>query len=503
MFREARSVIAQLGRSPAYVLLSVLVLGLGLGAATATFVVLESVILHPLPFPDADRLAILWKTSSQFGDSISINPDPEEAERWRESATRFESIEIEKSRSMLHRPQEGPTEAWSTLHVSPDFLRFLGVEPAAGRMFGEGDAGVALIDYRRYRRDFGGDPSVLGSTVTLDGETVTIVGVLPRRFRRPSGFAGRVDAILPLSADDARGNVVARLKPGVEIAEAERELDFLLAQASSDEESAAANPMAAAEWKSRVQHPGDMTGGRTAEILWTLMAAMLVVLLLACTNVASLFLTRGLARRRMLAIRHALGASRAELVRPLVLEAAAIGALATLVAWWIAVSELALVRRFRPDSLEYLDAIGTTGRVPGFVFLITLLALTLYGILPALRVVATVDTDDLRQGGSSGDPSSQRLRSLLVATQVALSFVLLASGLLLFDHLRELRDVDLGYRPEGVVAARVQLPDWRLEDAEAVAASQLRLVDGLREWPVDSPARPSRQCTHSVRRRGR
>ncbi|HVS64715.1 MAG TPA: ADOP family duplicated permease [Thermoanaerobaculia bacterium] len=456
---EVRTAIRFGRRSRASSLVAILTLALAIGASTAIYSTLEHVVLHPLPFEQSDRLVILWRKAEQMGGSLMVNPSRELLDHWRENARSFAQIEGIAIEQLTVDEATG-AETWTALRSSPDYLRLLGRDLERGRMFAaaERDQRPALISYARWRRDYGGSDEVLGQPLRLDGELHTVVGVLPAHFPTPIGSPDPVDVLLPVVDLEASLQGIGRLAPGVTVEQARDELDHLLAQIELDDDFT---------WKAAVLQPTELLG-TLPETLWTLMASVLVVLLVACTNVGGLLLGRHARRRRELALRSALGASRRRLGVQLFLESAWLSLVAGALGFALAAGGVEVIRRLRPEGMEALERARVSPEALAFALAASFAAAALAGLVPALRSARRLDAGDLRAGlGATADRAQNRLRAALVIGQVALSFLLTVAGILLVQHVRNLRALDLGFEAERMAIAQVRLPQHSFAAEEA------------------------------------
>jgi predicted permease len=466
-----RRALRSLARSPGFTLVAVLTLALGIGANTALFSAVDSLLLHPLPFPGGERMVQVWQTNPKGG--MSTSPMTEVTEAWK-GAHSFEGAEPFSGRRVLLRKGEG-TEYGSAMLVTPSFLSFLGERPALGRGFSaeEAKAGgprVAMLSYGVWKDRYGGDPAVLGRTIPIDGKPYTVVGVMPPSVTE-LGLSGRTDVWLPLRDDEREDggvpttNLWARLRPGVGAAAAEGELNDIRSRLTESV------PFFEG-WKAKLRRPQDFLEGSLATALRVLLGAVGLVLLVACANVAGLLLARGTERRREMAIRSALGAGRGALIRQLLTESVVLsllgGALGVLLARW----GVAAVGGLRPESLAALDHVGVDRRALLFTLAVSVATGLLFGLVPALRASSVRPGEELKAGGhgSIGRAGGGRLRAALVAGEVALSVVLLIGAGLLIRTLSGLAHVDPGFRTEGLVVARLELPTERYREAAAFDA---------------------------------
>jgi putative ABC transport system permease protein len=484
LLQDLRYAVRRLLQSPAFTVVAVLTLALGIGATTAVFSVVNSLLLHPLPFPDAERIVYVWQTSPDA--AMSTTPPEDLAENWRLRSHSFEAMEPFTAKRVLLGGEAEPAYLDANL-VSPTFLSFLGERPALGRSFAPEEAAaggpqVALLGHGTWIERFGSDREVLGRTISLDGRPFTIIGVMPRSLTRLG--MSNAEVWLPLRPDlqgdegVALLNLLGRLRPGVTTAQAEKELNAIRAGLT---ETA---PFFRG-WRAKLLRPQDFIAGSLRTTLLVLFGAVGLVLLIACANVAGLLLTRAAGRGRELAVRTALGASRGALVRQLLVESLVLavvgGALGALLALW----GVEAVTRFRPDTLGDLGRVGVDSRALLFTGGATVLSALLFGLWPALRASQAGPLEALKSGtpGSIGPSRRTRLRSVLVATEVALSVVLLVGAGLLLRTLVRLGQVDPGFRAEGLVTARIALPEAARRDPAGFDDFARALEERVRSLP--------------------
>ncbi len=482
--RDVRFGWRKLAREPGFAAVAVLTLALGIGANTAIFSVVDAVLLRPLPYPDADRLVKIWETTPEgVTDNVVSSANYVD---WREQATSFSVMGAHSWYSgMTLTGVEDPVRLRVT-RITPSALAALGVQAEVGRTFTEadGDPGapyVGLISHRLWAGRFGADPGVIGQTLTLDGIPVTVVGVMPASFGFPDP-AVDVWAVLRFDAEDRANrrshqwNVVARLADGVSMERAQAEMDAIADRIAVD-------------------HPEDMTGwgvnvvplrrdlvGEARTLLLVLMGVVGVVLLLTCVNLANLLLARASAREREVAVRGALGAGRARVVRQLLVESLLIGVLGGGAALLVVSVGLDAMVALAPSDIPLLDGVRMDPVVAGFTLATTLLATLLFGLVPALRATAGAPAETLR-GSRGAGVAHGRLRAGLLVAEVALAVVLVVGAGLLLRSMARLNAVDPGLDPDNVLVMLVDLPSARYGTTEEHLAFYRPLLDRVRGLP--------------------
>lgn len=486
--QDVRYAIRTLIARPSFAVVIIGTLGLGIGANTAIFSVVNGVLLRPLPVLEPDRLVRPDVIAPHTGFQISASvPNVRD---WRERNRSFQTFGANAGRSRTLTGGDVP-EVLETRIVIGDFFETLGVEPALGRVIRadetfEGAPAIAVLTHAFWQRQFGGRMDVLGQTLTLNGESFEVVGVMPPDFVFPYGTT---DLFLPMgyfeqnlcwrNRDCSQGAwVVARLADGVTLEMAQQDMDRVQRELEAEQGEQVAGL--------RLVGLADQYVGEIRSRLWLLMGAVGFVLLIACANVASLLLARGEGRRREIALRTALGADRARVVRQFLTESlilAGLGGLLGLALAWIGVQAIVpLIADAIPSAV--VDRIGLDPTVLLFTSGAVLAAGILFGLAPTLRASRTDLVRELKEGGrGSAGPSRQRMRSGLVVAEVALSLVLLIGAGLMVQSLSRLRGVDKGFNEESVFTARVALPAFKYEDKEAVWGFFDRLLEGVSAEP--------------------
>ena len=485
LWQDIRFGFRTLLRSPATSVVALLTLALGIGANTAIFSVVNGVLLQPLPYPDPGDLVVVLESNPGLGfPRFSVSPP--NFDDWRRQNQVFESMAAVSVGRFNLTGGERP-EAVYGAQVTPELFRTLGVAPALGRGFlpEEGRAGgpkVVVLSHALWQRRFGSDPGIVNRQILIDGESFTVIGVMPSSFRFPS----RGEVWMPLPWDfppESRGghflNVVGRLKDGITLERARTEMKAIAARLELQ------YPDSNKGWTTDLRLLQDATVEGVRPALLLLLAAVAFVLLIACANVANLLLARLASREREIAVRTALGAGRVRLVRQMVTESIVLflvgGALGLLLATW---ATRALVA-FYGDSLPRQQEVGIDSRVLLFTLVLALVTGILFGLAPALSATSGGLFGALKEGGRAvaGGARGRLMRNLLVLGEVAVALVLLVGAGLLLRSFARLRAVDPGFRPKGVLTAEIILPAKKYAEQEPQILFTRELLDRLRAIP--------------------
>ena len=493
--QDFRFALRQLRKSPGFTTVAVLTLALGIGANTAVFSILYSALLKPLPYRDASRLMVLNETTPNVGVVSVSYPNFLD---WRaQSHTFSEMAALDTVAFNLSGVTE--PESISGLAVSPNFLAMMGIRPVIGRDFEtaeeqSGTAPVAILSYSLWQRRFGGEASALGRNIVLDGRDFTIVGVLPSDFLVPSNG----DVLIPIGvwitnhAEEAHGRadrgdmtIMGRLAPGISLKQATADMEAIEAQLAKE------YPAADDHYGVAVQTLRDALVGQTRPALLVLFAAVTFVLLIACANVANLFLVRGTGRTKEMAVRMALGASTSRIFAQMLTESLVVSVLGGLFGLGVAFAGVRGIGRLIPAALLPGGTVGLNIPVLFFTAGIVLLAALVFGITPALRWNRTDVQSELKDGNRSSSASTahSRVRGALVITEAALALVLLVGAGLMMKSLYRLLHVDPGFRPNQLLTMTISLrPDQYSKDA-AVRNFWQQVLQRVRELPgVESAA---------------
>ncbi|HEY1583751.1 MAG TPA: ABC transporter permease, partial [Chthoniobacterales bacterium] len=505
MLNDLRYAFRQLIKSPAFTFVAVLTLALGIGANSAIFSVIDAVLLRSLPFPNPDRLTMIWAGSPQHpGENKQVHSLPDFRDLRAQNHT-FAAISAYTGASAIWGTGES-SENVSGLAASSDIFDVLQVRPLLGRGFSSEDdkpesAHVVVISHPFWQRRFAGDPKIIGKQATVAGKVYIITGVMPPGWKFPIQRE-QVDYIAPLvplfsgqspNYLERRGahflSIVGRMKPGVDLHSATADLQTIAAQLAKQYPDTDAG---------RSEHvvplQSDLVGDVKPALL-ILLAAVALVLLIACANVANLFLARAATREREIAIRTALGAGRFQIVRQLLFETLVLallgGAAGLLLACW----SVDLVRAIGPSDLPRLEEIRVNGPVVAFTFGIACLTSLIFGLIPALQASRPQVEQSLKEAarGSTGGARSHRLRSAFVVSQFALSLVLLVGAGLLMRSFSHLRAVQPGFEAQGVVTFWQSLPKARYGDVDQQRQffdqllTKLTALPGIEEAGIASP----------------
>jgi len=487
--RDARYAWRGLWRSPGFAAATILTLGLGIGATTAIFSAVDALLLAPLPYRDSGRLVFVWSDMTEEGYPRAPLSGPELADL-RQRATRFGGFgAIWSSSAALNG--EGEPEQIRIGRVTTDFFSVLGAEATVGRTFREGDdaknaeARILLGD-ALWRRRFGGDASIVGRRILVNGQPTTVVGVMPSSFRLllppDSAVPDDLEAFVPFWPGMTEGNrgqqflrVVGRLKPGATLAEGKGEVDAIAARVSKEFPEYGS---AGRRYNTVGLHDDGVREVRPA--LLALFGGVGILLLITCVNVAGLLAARAAARRPEIALRVALGAGRGRLFRQCLVEGVVLAGLGAVAGLAVAQGALRLLVAARPASLDRIAAAGIDGRVLAFTAGTSLLWGVLLSLAPLSEVARTSAVAGLK---GAGPGARSRTRNALVAAQVALGVVLAVGAGLVGRTFLRLQAVDPGFRADNVLSFRLALPDSRYEDAAAFNAFCRRFESELRALP--------------------
>jgi predicted permease len=458
--RDLRSGVRLLGRNPGFTVAAVVALALGIGASAAIFTVVNAVLLRPLAYGHPEGIAVLLH---QGRNPVS----PANYLDWRRMNDVFSGMGAAESWSpnLVDSDtggSDGRAESVSAVRVAPGLLDFLEVPPLMGRLFlpDEDEAGhekEIVLGYRVWQRRFGGDRHVLGRTVRLNGESYSVVGVMPRGFEFPPFWERGAELWAPLPLGSRKTSrtgsslrVFARLKPGRTVAEASAQMASLTARLERE------NPGTNRDVTVRSIHETVVRGVRPA--LLVLLAAVAFVLVIACANVAHMLLARAAARQKEVAVRTALGASRSRVVRQLLTESVVLASVGGALGLLLAYAGVRALVRLGPD-IPRLEGVSVDGRILAFTLIVSLVTGVAFGLAPALQASRRDLTDALREGerGSTEGGGRSRLRSLLVGSELSLALVLTVGAGLMIRSFLALAAIDPGFDPKNVLTMVVSV----------------------------------------------
>ncbi|MEW5984067.1 MAG: ABC transporter permease [Acidobacteriota bacterium] len=487
LLHDARMGVRLLAKRPGFTALAAATLAIGIGASTLIFSVVEAVLLTPPPFRDPDRLVVVWEHNIPRDRKTNV-VSPANFLAWRDAQQSFTDLGAFSitATGSLTSPGREPEQVGLQL-ATAQLFPILGIDALVGRTFlaeeDHPDNDVALISHRLWQRRFGGSASAVGGIVTVSGRVRTIVGVMPPTFDL---LDRKVDLWLPAgfsdTARDAGGRwliPVARLRPGVELAQAQADMNRITARLAAE------FPDRNAGWASNVVLLGEQLVGAVRPALGVLLAAVGFVLLIACVNVANLLLARATSRQRELAVRAALGAGRFRLVRQLLVESLALASVGAvggvlLASWGLGTLLSATAEQF---PIPRLETASLDGRVLAFAVILSLATAVMFGLAPAVSASRLNLNDALREGARGTSARHGRLRASLVVAEVALAIILLAGAGLLVRSFQHLMAVDPGFEPERVLAFQISLPGATYNDPSSRVTFFRNLTTRLTRLP--------------------
>jgi putative ABC transport system permease protein len=490
--KDIRYGVRSLLKTPGFTAIAIITLALGIGASTAIFTVVNATLLRGLPYQDPETLVHLWETTpqKQFPEREASYPDYLD---WKQNQVFSGLAAYSGGGGFVLERREG-NEVIAAGRVTTNFFSLLGVNPILGRLFQEnedkpGSGRVVLLTYGSWQRLFGGDNSAVGRTLTLSGSPYTVIGVLPSSFQ----FAPRGEAELwvPLVLNETQisrrymhwVNVVARLKPGKSLEQAQAGMQPIAQHIAGDYSDSHAGTAI-------ILRPlREQFVGKVKPLLFTLFAAVGFVMLISCANIANLLLVRAGARQKEIAIRAALGAGRFRILRQLLVESlllAIIGGLVgLLLARWGVDALIAAIPAEQLNRMPYLRGLGIDNRILLFTVTLSIFTGLIFGLAPAWLAAQLDLQSALKEGGRiSGALTRTRLRNVLVVSELALAFVLLVGAGLMTKSLNRLLQVSPGFNPENLLTFNLRLPPARFnDDPKGTAAFHQQLLERLETIP--------------------
>jgi putative ABC transport system permease protein len=496
-WRDCRYGARSLRKSRAFTAAALATLALGIGANTAIFSVVEAVLLRALPYRNADRVVMLWENKRMRGRPHNV-VNPGNLMDWRDQSASFDEVAAFVDQR-YNLTGGGEPEEIAAQATTPNLFQLLGAQPILGRTLAPGDEvegrnDVAVISYGLWQRRFGGSPDVVGKTVTLNGEGMTVIGVMPPDFKwfiKENSLSGKpADLWAPMALTEQqraqrRGrylSAVARLKPGVSVEQARSEMDTIASRLEAQ------YPDVDKGWGVNVVPLREQLAGEIKPALLVLLGAVGFVLLIACVNVANLLMARSAGRRKEMAVRAALGAGRGRIVRQLLTEslllAVAGGALGLLISRWCVEALVAL----SPPNLLGEGQVGVNPTVMAFTAAVSVLTGVAFGLAPAIETSRLNLDATLRESGraNSGGRGAGRFRSALVVAEVGLALVLLVGAGLMVRSFMRLQAVNPGFDAGNLLTMRVMLPETKYPQAGKQvqffreAVGRLRALPGVR-----------------------
>ena len=476
-------------KQPGFTLVAVITLAIGIGANTAIFSLVNSILLRPLPFREPDRIVRLIQASPKLG-LATWGVSQADFAAYREQNRSFESVAL-YTNSAINLTGAGEPERLPTSNVTADFFKVFGVNPLLGRTFAEGEdvAGkntVCVISHAFWQRRFGGDPNIVGRMLNLSNTPTQIVGVMPAEFKYPRLD---IDLWIPLAHDPKRTNpyfysVVGRLKPGLQVAQAQSDTTGVLQnfgwQHPNLSESVGLNEGTGP--RTIVTPINEVLLGKTEKPLLVLLGAVAFVLLIACANVANLLLARATSRTREIAVRISLGATPGRVFRQLLTESVLLSFIGAIVGVGLATIGIRMLYKLPVTGIVRIEEVGMSGRVLAFTAGLSIFTGLLFGLMPALRAYGMGIAAGIREG-ARGTVSHRRLNSALVAVQFALSLVLLIGAGLLLKSFQKLGSVDLGFNPENTLTVVANLPRNKYDSPEKALLFYNTALERLRNSP--------------------
>jgi len=490
LFSELHHAARALSRAPGLVAVAIASLALGIGANVTIFNFVNAIEFRPLPFPEPERLLDVSETNpTELCDGCAVGTSWPALIQWRASSRSFTSLEAYREESYALAGEQEPERVGGAL-ITAGLFPMLGARPLLGRGLIEADERpgappVILIGHGLWVRRFGADSGIVGTAVRVNGTARTVIGVMPPRFRFPEYAAlwlPMAPAVQAMTPDDRSLGVVGRLAPDASSGAAGREMAGISRRIALEDSAHYAG------WSAGVHSlRADLTSDASGQGFLLALAAAGFVLLIACANLANLFLARATARARELAVRIALGASRGRIAGHLLAESVLLGLAGGAVGLVLSLWGVRLVTRLIDTELPFWLVLGTDWRLVLFTFLLSLAAGVAFGMVPVLRMARTDVQEVLRTGGSglTAGRRDNRIRGTLAAGQIALAIVLLAgAGLLVKSFLVARRTDNLGYTPRGVLSAQVQLQSPKYDAPDQVRLMQELLMERLRVQPM-------------------
>ena len=511
-WQDARYGARLLRKNPGFTAVAVLTLALGIGANTAIFSIVNAVLLRSLPYPDSNQLVLMFNVPLQQPDALS-SISYRDFTLCRKQNRVFSEIAGNAFHDLTLTGADEPSIV-NAAAVTPEIFPLLNAKPLAGRTLlpedgKQGAAPVAVLNENLWRSHFGSNPTLIGQSITLDKRSFTVVGILPASFRYPDG-APRQDVWISVAQDPLFGPLISqpgvrlvvgigRLRPGVSVTQAQAEMDTLGARFAKD------FPAQDSGFTIRIEPYRQAVVGNVKSALLILLGAVGLLLLIACANIANLLLSRGTSRAREIAMRMALGAGRARIVRQLLTESALLGLLGGFAGVLLAASSVWSLRPFLPSEVIRISPIHVGGAVLVFALLLSLVAVVAFGLAPALLAAPSNLQTNFKEGGDrTGQRSGQHVRSCLAIAEISLAMVLLVAGGLFMRSFALVTSVNPGFDSTNVTEAEVSLPQFQYSTPQQWTAfsnellARLHAQPGLRDSALAAPLPMDRQGQASL-----
>ena len=511
-WQDARYGARMLRNNPGFTAVAVLTLALGIGASTAIFSIVNAVLLRSLPYPDPNQLLLMFAVPLHQPDALS-SISYRDFTLCREQNRVFSEMAGNAFHDLTLTGADEPSIV-NTAAVTPEIFPLLNAKPLAGRALlpqdgKQGAAPVAVLNENLWRSRFGSNPALIGQSITLDKRSFTVVGILPASFRYPDG-APRQDVWISVAQDPLFGPLISepgvrllvgigRLKPGVSLTQAQAEMNILGARLAKE------FPAQDSGFTIRIEPYRQVVVGNVKSALLILLGAVGLLLLIACANIANLLLSRGTSRAREIAVRIALGAGRARIVRQLLTESALLGLLGGFAGVILAASSIWSFRPFLPSEVTQISPIHVGGSVLAFALLLSLAAVLAFGLAPALLATPSNLQTKFKEGGDrKGQHGGQHVRSFLAIAEISLAMVLLVAGGLLMRSFALVTSANPGFDPTNVIEAEVSLPQFQYSTSQQWTAfsnellARLHAQPGLRDSALAAPLPMDRQGQASL-----
>jgi putative ABC transport system permease protein len=491
LLQDLRYGIRMLLKQPIFTAVAVITLALGIGANTIVFSIVDTVLLKPLPFKDSDRLVLLWETDELQQKKNHVS-SPGNFIDWKSQSSSFEEVAAYFKWTFNLTGIDDPERIDSAV-VMGNLFQLLGVNAKMGRILlpeddRQGNDAVVVLGYRLWQGRFGGDLGIIDKKITLNGQSFTVVGVMPQSFKFPdeeteiwvpAGFGAK-------QLQDRRGkfiNVIARLKEGIDLNQAQAEMNGIAARLEQE------HPETNTGWKVKIARLDSVKVEKIKSALLVLLGAVSFVLLIACVNVACLLLARGASRQREFSIRIALGASRTRLFSQLLTEGLLLAILGGFFGLLLASGGLSIITSINPGDIPRLNEVIINSRVLGFTLALSVISVMVFGFAPAVFASNSNPQESLKTEVRARGGSRLRLRDLLVVSEIALAMVLLVGAGLMMKSFFRLQSVVPGFRTDNLLTLIIWLPSSRYAENQQQIAFFQQLIEKIETIPgVESAA---------------